>query len=841
MPATNGPCKQLSALGNGRFPLAKHSRTATNNSSTVLLTDLAPEQRSMRAHGVAPSPSPPSGRSPTPVLASAPARTEIDASRAPAATTTASPSPLQSQRRPTNTVLVIHSLPPRAFALVWWLLLAARVTCALFLLAMSRVYTGLTEECMAYYANLLSPSAPTLFPLISWICIIVTAGHWYAITKMLVVSLRARVLLFSNHSTAAVETTPPTTTRSNHVAPYSSATATLRTITRHRLPLLRKWTLADVYTAIFGQQGFFDAESAFFEGQFLLRESVEMASQTSQVMQGSLLIGRPWINNTLVGVLFVNSWSTPVIQHFARRRPALERVLCLASDFALDASMNIALPTLLLMPYYHKYDTANCTFDAAVLYSDVGMINLVMESRMVLVRGSIDLALKIVPHVSMFMCLRSIQSLLRPQWRRSNGAKEATTAPTASQAPTTPPSVSLAATNESTLTLSRENDQSGPRADLLCPATGATKTPRRGSTPPGGIDRRIAFARSLTMRIRHMQSRRLRGCKATIVHAVFLLWGALICGIHVRTAFQANVASEGTPPGCVQPLRPWFATLPACSVFRYSYLDDNTTSPLEESLAAIDAMSLASLILFDCAQLQMSPMLQSFPNLMEFEIWRSHIVQWDQDAALTATVNPNLVYCGLIQTTMDEIPAGLRYDLPPSLQDIEISNCNLTTLPDDLDIAWANVGTLYIEHCDLREFPEAVKRMAIDDLSFMGNEITELPVSLVPDNVFSLALSGNPTAKISNDTFPDGGQLTFLALEDTLLQDFPSWVEGITERADAKVFVHDTPFCASKSPEEIKRSFGAGAGVTCVDSNLRSTGRYPLDLVNALRNGDDNG
>jgi len=337
------------------------------------------------------------------------------------------------------------------------------------------------------------------------------------------------------------------------------------------------------------------------------------------------------------------------------------------------------------------------------------------------------------------------------------------------------------------------------------------------------------------VRIRHMQSRRLDGSKAAIIHGVFLFWGGIVVVIHGYTMLRVNVAGENTPVGCMQPLRPWFATRPACSVFRYSCLNDNATSPIEESLAAIDAYSLSSLILLDCTELHISRVVQTFTNLIQLEIWRSHIAQWDKDAALTATAHPNLVYCGLIQTTMHEIPAGLRYNLPPSLQDIEIAHCNLTTLPDDLDIAWANVGTLYIEHCNLREFPAVVKRMTIDDLSFVGNEISELPDSLVPHDVFSLALSGNPITTISNSTLPDGGQLTFLALENTLVRELPLWVHDVTRRADAKVFMHGTPFCANKSPEEIAEQFGSDSSVTCEDSNPRSGGRYPLDLVIELR------
>lgn len=673
--------------------------------------------------------------------------------------------PMAFKHRPSSTetvngIVVAYALVPRAFTLVWCLLLGTRCLCALFLLAVSRAYAAFFTECMSYYANLLSPQVPVLYPPISWFCVVLSVAHWVQIAKTLYASARMRRLVF-NHKSGSFRSR-------NQIAPTES-----------RIPKPRsRWRNA--YRSVFGRQGFFGAESSFFEFQFLVREIVEMASQTSQVIQGSNLIGKPWINHALVAILFVNSWSTPAVQYLTRSSPALERVLCLAVDVVLDIIMNVVLSVVLALPYLRAFDYASCSFDIDVLYSDVKSINLVMESRMVFVRGSTDLILKLMPHVSIYLCLNSIQALLEP---------------------------------EKTV---RERQQKSFKVDQ-----------------PRVVKKASRSISIVTRRIARMQSRRLRGHNATLVHVGFLLWGLIVLVIHLKTSSSSNLAQVGMPLGCVQPLRPWFSTKPACSVFRYSCLTDNATSPVEATLAVLEPSSLAALVLYDCAELQVPPMLKTFSGLLMLDIWRSNIVRWGPEAAITEETHPSLIFFCIEDSTLAEIPDGLLQNLPASLQDIEISHTNLSSLPDNLDTVWANIGTLYIEYCNFTEFPSVLQRMNVADLSLVGNDLTTLPA--LPDRYFSLAVSNNRRlASIANRTDVPK-ELSFLALENTAVTSLAGWVKAMAHRSDATIYAFGTPLCDEKTAIEIEENYGANATLTCVNTNPRADGRYPLALVERLR------
>lgn len=687
--------------------------------------------------------------------------------------TAASP-PAKSLRQPngantTRTRVVIHSLPSRDFAIVWCTLLMVRCVCALYLLGLGRVYAVLSTDCMAYYANLLSPHAWMLCPYIAWFCMLLSITHGYQIAKTLIVSMRMRKLVFRD-----------STSRNGKVSPSRPK------------PVKPKPRWLQVYRSIFGRQGFFGAESSFFEFQFLLREIVEMVSQTSQVIQGSYLIGRPWINHVLVASLFVNSWSTPVIQHFTQRFPALERVLCLAADLVLDGIMNMVLPIVLELPYLRAFNAGTCNIDNSVLYSDVGVINMIMESRMVFVLSPIDITLKLVPHISIFLCLRSIQELLRPALESTEDADGKT--------------------------------HNGVAANCRGPRGGILKL----------FTRRSVLLSDLSLRIRRMQSRRLRGRQAMVVHAAFLIWGVLVLGMHIKTASCPNLAQENVPVGCMQPLRPWFAAKPACSVFHYDCKSNNVTSPNDESFDAIDELSIASIIISDCSALRMPSVLQKFSGLLEFEIWRSHIAHWGSEAAFTAQYHQHMFYCGIIKTTMVEIPEGLLLDLPAALQDIEFVHCNVSSLPDGIEIAWANVGTLYLEYCNFTEFPPVLLRMDIQELSLVGNQLTTLPE--LRSSYFTLALSNNPRiATFSDVCVCDMSGFSFLSLEYTAVTTLSPWINAMARRPGAKIHMFGTPFCADKSPIELRSEYGAEATLTCADVNPYRDGRYPLAFVEDLR------
>ncbi|KAF1333267.1 hypothetical protein FI667_g2763, partial [Globisporangium splendens] len=129
---------------------------------------------------------------------------------------------------------------------------------------------------------------------------------------------------------------------------------------------------------------------------------------------------------------------------------------------------------------------------------------------------------------------------------------------------------------------------------------------------------------------------------------------------------------------------------------------------------------------------------------------------------------------------MTRVPDGLLYDLPRNLQDIEIIYSNLTWLPEDMDTRWRHLKTLYLEHLQLKEVPSALAKMDIDELSLIGNQITQLPFAFADRNPRSggfliLSLSNNPLRELPKD-IGNVSKLFILSFENTELEELPSWV-----------------------------------------------------------------
>lgn len=233
-----------------------------------------------------------------------------------------------------------------------------------------------------YFANFLSPYYATLFRPSAWVHFAFSAAHTCQLLRTLVASVQARSLLFGNHYAL------PALTDGHKCSPRPS-----------KLPALQRvrscYRNNAVFRFFFDRQGVFRAESPYFQKLLLTRELFEMSSQTVQVFFASSLIGQPWINHLYVGVFFVNSCSTSIIEHaVAHRSPALERVLCLAANILLDSVMSIVLPALIV---------------------GRSLLNrLVTENKQVLIYNWVDLIVKLIPHLSIYSCLNTIQSLIRP-------------------------------------------------------------------------------------------------------------------------------------------------------------------------------------------------------------------------------------------------------------------------------------------------------------------------------------------------------------------------------------------------------------------------------------------
>ncbi|KAG6616396.1 Reticulon-4-interacting protein 1 [Phytophthora cinnamomi] len=113
---------------------------------------------------------------------------------------------------------------------------------------------------------------------------------------------------------------------------------------------------------------------------YVLREFLELSSQTYQAYQYSRCLPRVWLNTLLVSMLLINCWSTLVVQHFLGKKPALERVVAILVDAAISIAMCAIVPCLLVAPYANAMDTANSSFkEPDQLYDPVFITRLVLE------------------------------------------------------------------------------------------------------------------------------------------------------------------------------------------------------------------------------------------------------------------------------------------------------------------------------------------------------------------------------------------------------------------------------------------------------------------------------
>lgn len=699
--------------------------------------------------------------------------------------------------------VVSVELPRLRFFCVWLLVLALRTVCAAYLLTLCLLYSVMATPELGYYARLLSPYSDSLFKPASWLAGVGAAAHGYQFYRILHLSLQARQATFANSQRSAKNQT----TWVCHVwLPFD------RTRLFRRMAAIAKRG----YFELLGRQGFFGVESPYFEMRFLVREFLEMVSQTIQVYSASNLIAKRWINDLYIGVLFVNSFSTPLAKHFTRFSPALERLMCLTVDLLLDLITSVAVPLMIAAPYHSNFSTKSYGFEPKLLYSPTWFINLVMENRQVFVRNHFDMVLKATPHVCIFSCLGSIQSLVHAR-RSTSGSIVSTREPTYRQvapSPVVPSPLSA-------------RDQ--PPAAVVTLPSGPSESRVLTSSK---IDSRSRIRR-VSVRIRLMQKHKMQERKAMVVHAMFIVWGVALVMVHVfanLSAFRDDVC------GCKLQLHPWFTTKCACSVFEYNCIKQGSVSPSEDVFQDLDAKSVLVLVFSHCPALVVPTSIRQLHKLTGVEIWNSSILSWTSDAGITALTHPSMAYICIAGSPMSEIPDGILHNLPTELLDIEFSHTNLTSLPDDLDVRWPLVSTLYIEYAELSEWPETLLRMPHSDLSLAGNKLRSLPTLSAgrngpTDEYYSLSFSNNPLQSLSDYT-GDINALKFLSLENTLLEELPGWVETI-RRHGFNVYLYGTPFCLTKTKAGNDSAYGVGAVLTCANTNQRAMGKYPFDEVAA--------
>lgn len=90
-------------------------------------------------------------------------------------------------------------LPPFEFACAWIAVLVIRLVCVAFLIALSLLNGALAAPEMEYYAQLITPKSQSLFSIAAWTANVILLAHSYQLAKMVVLSIKAKELMFYRH------------------------------------------------------------------------------------------------------------------------------------------------------------------------------------------------------------------------------------------------------------------------------------------------------------------------------------------------------------------------------------------------------------------------------------------------------------------------------------------------------------------------------------------------------------------------------------------------------------------------------------------------------------------
>ncbi|TMW60313.1 hypothetical protein Poli38472_000355 [Pythium oligandrum] len=201
-------------------------------------------------------------------------------------------------------------------------------------------------------------------------------------------------------------------------------------------------------------------------------------------------------------------------------------------------------------------------------------------------------------------------------------------------------------------------------------------------------------------------------------------------------AFQLKAQQKSHNHSCVLPVHPWGTGRPGCALIRLNCTLEGIQGSKDEVTTILTAYSPDSvqvLELLSCPALRIPSYIQSFGHLMRIYMKKSHLVEWDVDAALTRAYHPRLSTLQIQDSQLPNglIPPGLMDpDFPPNLRIISLLALNLVDLPLAVAAAWPPGTVLRLESMNLTQIPPVLFRMALYYLSLENTALTEIPVEL---------------------------------------------------------------------------------------------------------------
>ncbi|KAK1943097.1 hypothetical protein P3T76_005734 [Phytophthora citrophthora] len=148
-----------------------------------------------------------------------------------------------------------------------------------------------------------------------------------------------------------------------------------------------------------------------------------------------------------------------------------------------------------------------------------------------------------------------------------------------------------------------------------------------------------------------------------------------------------------------------------------------------------------------------------------------------------------------------ELPLGLLADdLPQNLMDIQFCVTNLRTLPDDFDLKWPQIASIYFEASNFTEVPPSLARLSPQDLSLALNPISQIPAALFEGYGSYLHVGGTLISELPQNV-KDVSPYLKVRLENTNISFFWDWIDplaaniGLWPSAVPTILATGTPYC----------------------------------------------
>lgn len=533
--------------------------------------------------------------------------------------------------------------------------------------------------------------------------------------------------------------------------------------------------LKDYYAQYFGEFGIYGRKGRRYENRIMLRELVEIPSQTYQAYMMSLYISDYRFATAYGAFIIFDCIMVPLIMQNRQIQMLSRRNAILILDIFVDVMGGTVFPMLAILPPLNTYFTV-----PGIAKDEVWLASAVASIKYLMVSSFIDLWVSVIPLVFSHFALNTVNQNFTDLSAFLNAD---------------PVFRSMSKTPTSTQVL--------PHAE-------ATET-----RPSRAIDKdSISQCDSHLAKINVMLKKMFSICS--------LIWGTILLIIVVSAPYQDACAKPVQNNACRLKTFPWHFPFYKAELDCYCLFVemDCKTNPwlLPEDGLYYDSInqllkynfktSTTILTIRNCAMSQPPKAITLHAQLFMINIERCYMDGFD---LITENMH-NLITLRLRGNRFEKLPMSLSR-IPKSLLVLLISDTNLTRIPEWTIRAWDSLGSLSLINCSLVKFPNSIPFMkGLARVSMENNFIKHIPPTITNLQLLhTLRLANNSISKLPIElaTLPLLTKLTLTLNNISTVLDLPwkkdeilqwsTWPTGL-------LTLSYNPICKNMGPEGLHGS-----------------------------------